>query len=72
MEEKRWDVAERAFLQSLRIEPNSAKTYYLIARARRELANREGALAAIEQAIRLAPKQPEFQDLREQILALPK
>jgi hypothetical protein len=32
MEEKRWDVAERAFLQSLRIEPDSAKTFYLIAR----------------------------------------
>jgi tetratricopeptide (TPR) repeat protein len=72
MEEKRWDIAERAFLQSLRIEPDSAKTYYLIARARLELGNREGALAAAEQAIRLAPRQPELQELRERLLALPK
>jgi hypothetical protein len=71
MEEKRWDIAERAFLQSLRVEPDSAKTHYLIARARLEQGNRQGALSAIEDAIRLAPTQPEFLELREQIIAKP-
>jgi tetratricopeptide (TPR) repeat protein len=71
MEEKRWDIAERAFLQSLRVEPDSARTLYLVARTRRELGNRQGALTAIEDAIRLAPKQPELLELREQIIAKP-
>jgi len=71
LEEKRWDIAERAFLNSLRSEPGSAKTHYLIARARFELGNRQGALAEIDEAIRLLPKQGEFQDLRQRILAKP-
>jgi tetratricopeptide (TPR) repeat protein len=72
MGEKRWDIAERAFLRSLRVEPQSAKTYYLVARARHELGNKEGALSAIEEAIRLEPRQPEFGELRERIMAQPK
>jgi hypothetical protein len=71
LKEKRWDIAERAFLTSLLSEPSSAKTHYLLARAQLELGNRQGALAAIDEAIRLAPKQKEFQELRQQILAKP-
>lgn len=66
-DERRWDIAERAFLQSLQSEPNDAKTHYLIARARLELGNREGALAAIQEAVRLAPTQKQFLELQEKI-----
>jgi cytochrome c-type biogenesis protein CcmH/NrfG len=67
MQEKRWDIAERSFLKSLEVEPDDAKTYYLIARARFEAGNRQGAMAAVGEAIRRVPKQPEFLELRKQI-----
>jgi hypothetical protein len=67
MQEKRWDIAERSFLKSLEVEPDDAKTFYLIARARFEAGNRQGAMAAVGEAIRRVPKQPEFLELRKQI-----
>jgi tetratricopeptide (TPR) repeat protein len=68
LEEKRWDIAERAFMKSLQSDPDDAKTYYLLARARLELGNRQGALAAIEEAVRRAPRQNLFLELRQQII----
>jgi len=67
LEEKRWDIAERSLLKSLQSEPNDAKTHYLLARARLELGNRQGALESIDEAIRLAPAQKEFSALRDRI-----
>jgi tetratricopeptide (TPR) repeat protein len=68
LEEKRWDIAERAFVNSLRSDPDDAKTYYLLARARLELGNRQGALDAIEEAVRRAPRQKVFLEFRQQII----
>jgi hypothetical protein len=68
LDEKRWDIAERAFLKSLQSDPDDAKTYYLLARARLELGSRESALAAIEEALRRAPRQRLFLELRQEIM----
>ncbi len=67
IEEKQWGDAEIFLAAALRIEPDSAKTYFLIARARRESGNLPGALAAIEEAIRLDGKTPDFQKFRDDL-----
>ena len=69
LEEKQWSEAEKIFTAALKVEPGSAKAYFLIARARRESGNIPGALAAIGEAIRLDGKTPEFQKLRDELRA---
>ena len=69
LEEKQWSEAENFLTASLKVEPGSAKAYFLIARARRESGNVPGALAAIGEAIRLDGKTPEFQKLRDELRA---
>ncbi len=71
IEESRWDVAERFFLRSLEIEPEDAKTNFLLARARFHAGDRTGALDAVEKAIALEPERPEFTALREEITNSP-
>lgn len=71
MQEKHWDIAERAFLKSLQFEPDDAKTYYLAALSRLQLGNKQGATTAIEEAIRRAPRQKEFLELRQRIIGMP-
>ena len=67
IEEKRWSDAENFLTAALKVEPDSAKAYFLIARARRESGNLPGALAAIEEAIRLDGKTPDFQKFRDDL-----
>ncbi len=67
LEEKRWDLAERFFVISLQTEPDDAKTFYLLARARFGRGDREGAMRAVDEALRRRPAQREFIELREQI-----
>ncbi len=67
IEEKEWDAAENFLTAALKVEPGSAKAYFLIARARREAGNIPGALSAIEEAIRLDGKTPDFQKLRDEL-----
>jgi Tfp pilus assembly protein PilF len=67
LEEKRWDLAERFFVISLRTEPDDPKTFYLLARARFGRGDREGAMRAVDEALRRRPAQREFIELREQI-----
>jgi tetratricopeptide (TPR) repeat protein len=69
LEEKQWSEAENFLTAALKVEPGSAKAYFLIARARRESGNVPGALAAIGEAIRLDGKTPEFQKLRDELRA---
>ena len=71
LDEKRWDLAERFFLGALQTEPNDAKTYFLIAKARLEQGNREGALAAAQEAVRLSPNQPQFVALLNELARRP-
>jgi hypothetical protein len=71
LEEKRFDLAEKFLVASLQTEPDDAKTFYLIARSRLGRDERAGALAAAERAVQLAPGQPEFAQLLQQIRAVP-
>ncbi len=67
LEEKDWTAAENFLTAALKVEPGSAKAYFLIARARRESGNIPGALAAIEEAVRLDGKTPDFQKFRDEL-----
>ncbi len=67
LDENRFDLAERFFARSIEIEPDDAKTRFLLARTRLDLGNIPGALEAIEAAITLDPKRPEYPALREKI-----
>jgi cytochrome c-type biogenesis protein CcmH/NrfG len=60
-------VAERFFLRALATEPGDAKTFYLLARARYGGGDREGAMRAVNEALRLRPGQREFVELAEQM-----
>nr|MDQ3621893.1 tetratricopeptide repeat protein [Verrucomicrobiota bacterium] len=67
MDEKMWSLAERFFSASVDAEPDSAKTYYLLARVRYEKQDFPGARAAITQALALQPEQSSFIELRDQL-----
>lgn len=69
LEEKRWPLAEQFFTMSLGTEPEDAKTYYLLARARFEKGDRPGAQTALEQALRRRPQQKEFLELQDKLAA---
>ncbi|MEQ1860309.1 MAG: tetratricopeptide repeat protein [Chthoniobacteraceae bacterium] len=67
MEEKFWPTAQNFLELALKYEPEDAKTHYLLARVRLELNDRPGARAALAEALRLLPGQPEFEKLRAQL-----
>jgi tetratricopeptide (TPR) repeat protein len=67
LEEKRYELAEKFFAASLLTEPDSAKTHYLLARARFESGKLAEAQTALDEALRLRPAQKEFLDLREKL-----
>lgn len=69
LEEKRFELAERFFAGSLITEPESAKTHYLLARARFEAGKLTEARVALDEALRLRPTQKEFLELRAKIEA---
>ena len=67
LEEKRWGDAEKFLGGALKIDPDSAKGHFLLARARRESGNIPGALTAVEEAIRLDGTNGDFQRLRDEL-----
>jgi len=71
LEEQRYELAERFFAGSLVTEPEAAKTHYLLARARFEGGRLPEARAALEEALRLRPRQREFLELRAKLTPPP-
>jgi hypothetical protein len=63
VEEKRWHLAEVFLDSALAIEPNDAKTNYLLAEVRCERHDLPGARLAIANAERLQPDTPQYQKL---------
>lgn len=61
IQEKRWPLAEAFLSRSLGIDDTDAKTFYLLACARRERGDHAGAEMAIRAALRLQPDQAVFQ-----------
>jgi tetratricopeptide (TPR) repeat protein len=70
-EEKRWPLAEAFLNGSLQIEPNDAKTSFLLAQVRWERHDFQGAREAIANAVRLQPDRPEFQKLSHELASDP-
>ena len=70
LKEKRWDLAATFLRRALAGSPHDPKIYYLLAETHLKLGHRNSARAEIEEAIRLAPAQPEFRTLQQQIQAL--
>ena len=68
-EENKWKTAADCFQNSLAIEPNDAKTHYLLARAQLQLGNLAGARQSITESLKLKPAQKEFQQLRDEIIS---
>jgi tetratricopeptide (TPR) repeat protein len=65
LDEKAPAVAAEYFRRSLALQPQNAKTEYLLAQALMALGDRAGAEAAVSRALKLAPDQPEFLALRD-------
>ena len=69
LQEGRPQEALELLERAVAIEPEDAKTQYLLAQAAFDLGDRERALAAVDVALRSRPEQPEFLELRQKILA---
>ena len=67
LEDGKFLEAREYFLRALRQDRENAKTYYLLAKAELSLGNLEDAKAAVANALKRAPAQPEYQQLQEQI-----
>ncbi len=67
IEEKRWPLAEAFLRSSLQIDPDDAKTNYLLAQVRFELNDIDGAHAALADAMRLRPGDTAFQKFHDQM-----
>ncbi len=63
VEAKQWDTAAGLLEEAVRIEPDNAKTFYLLARAREGLGDLDGARQAVAEALRLEPRRREFMEL---------
>ena len=66
-EEQRYPLAESFFRHSLEVDPQNAKTHFLMARTLVAAGQRQSAQHEIEMAIGLNPNQREFRELRDQI-----
>lgn len=67
MQETRWDLADKFLSASLDTEPEDAKTWYLLAKVKREKQDLPAARAALDQALKLKKDQPEFQALQHEL-----
>ena len=67
LQEKRWSLAAEFFTKALEGDPREAKTYYLLAQARFNGGDLQNAGAAIRGALKLNPRQSDFQQLRDRI-----
>lgn len=65
--EKRWELAERFFQASIASDPEDAKTYYLLARARFERGDIAGAQAALHAALQLRPGEAQFLEFQSKL-----
>ena len=71
LEEERWELAEKFFASSSEAEPDDAKTYYLLARARFESGKTDAAKTALGKALEMRPHQKEFLELRDKLAKPP-
>ena len=69
IEEKRWPLAELFLSGSLQIDPDDAKTNFLLAQVRLERNDVNGAHAAMADAMRLRPGDQAFQKLSNEVEA---
>ena len=69
LDDERWDAAATLFTSALTLEPNDPKTRYLLARALFGGGEIDAAAREIRRSLELAPAQPEFLQLEEQIRA---
>ena len=67
MDEKFWPTAARCFEKAVFLEPEDAKTHFLLARVRLEQGDRSGARASLAEALRLRPGQPDFLALQQRL-----
>ncbi len=65
--ERSWAPAEEFLAGSLAIEPNDAKTNYLLACVRLERGDREGARAPAARAVRLRPDREDYRKLNDEL-----
>jgi hypothetical protein len=71
IEQKRWPDAETYLRASLVVEREDAKTWFNLARVRKEVGNIPGAEQALGEALRLDPGNVSFQEFRKGLGALP-
>ncbi len=71
LEEERWELAEKFFASSSEAEPDDAKTFYLLARARFEAGKTDAGKSALGQALEMRPHQKEFLELRDKLAKPP-
>ena len=69
LEESRWELASRFLAHAVSLNPEDAKTYFLLARAQQGLGDLESARAAAARAVELDPVRVDFVALRDQLLA---
>jgi len=67
MDRKLWPIAQRLFSAALDVEPDDARTRYLLARVDFESGDIEAARTELEKALRLRPNQREFLELRDKL-----
>ena len=67
LEEKNWEVAERLLTRATEIQPQNAKTFFLLARASQGRADFARALSTVQKALALDPARLEYQELRTQL-----
>ena len=67
LEENRGQLAATFFAKALQQNPRDAKTHYLLARSQLSTGDFDGAKTEIEEALRLEPRQPEFQDFKKDL-----
>jgi hypothetical protein len=67
MREKDWTSAENYFRGALKVEPQNAKTHYLLAAALFEKGDQSAARLEIEEALQINPNQREFRELKDKI-----
>ena len=71
MEQKRWADAEKYLVGSLKIEPDDAKTWFNLARTRKEMGNLAKSDEALREAEKLEPANPIYRVFREQLKSPP-
>ncbi len=71
MEDRLWDEAEKFLLAAVKSDPLDHQSYYLLAIARYEAHNLAGAREAVDAALRLSPRDPNYLGLRAKLAQTP-